>query len=255
MLKAILVDDEKASLTSLKEDLKDYCPNIIVKAVCQSPLMALKAISKYEPDIVFLDIEMPGMTGFEMLEVIGDVNFFVIFIASSRDYAFDAFKIRNANYLNKPIEPDKLEEAVKRVEEQIALTLGRLLPSGDITSKIPCDIQWIPFQVGIDYFCIKRQDIIYFQANGDHTFLFINDYKKYGNKSRIHLNDGLGLCEKRLNTYNEFFRIHHGYLVNLNHVVCIKNKTRKIQLSNGEELSISVKKWPGFLNFIKGEDL
>ncbi|PHN01973.1 LytR/AlgR family response regulator transcription factor [Flavilitoribacter nigricans] len=262
MLTAILVDDEKDSLTTLTTDLKYYCPQVEIIAACSTPLEALKTITREEVDIVFLDIRMPGLTGFELLKIIGEIDFFVIFITSSEDHAnaVEAFGIRNANYLPKPIDGDRLIEAVKRVELQKSLQLQVQEPSeagtdlSIVTSR--SSIKWTVFQDSTDYIFVRNDDIIYFQSDGDHAKLFVDQPEYYGVKTAdkyIHINDGLGRTADRLRSHHVFYRIHNKYLINLNHVVRVETHStqRMVHLSNGTQLQVAINRMQDFLTTLR----
>src|SRR4249919_1181976 len=119
MLRSIIIDDEPQSAGILKNDLAQYCPTVEVAGVCHSAKEGILAIRKEKPDLVFLDIEMPWMNGFEMLEVIGDINFNIIFTTAHDKFAAKAFRISAVDYLLKPIDSSDLKSAVKKAEEKI----------------------------------------------------------------------------------------------------------------------------------------
>ena len=254
MLTAILVDDEQDSLQSLEADLKDYCPQVKVVASCDTPLKALKAITREEVDVVFLDIHMPGLNGFELLEIIGEIDFFVIFITVSRAYedAVNAFGIRNANYLPKPIDEDRLVEAVQRVEEQKNLQL-QVETAGDQPTPEPLNhgsVAWTIFQDRTDYICVRNEDIIYLRSDGDHSKLYVANPDYYQLKHPyIHINDGLGRTAERLAQLEVFYRIHKKYLINLNHIVRVETLSTKrlVHLSDGSQVQVAINSLPGFL--------
>ena len=116
MIKSILVDDEVHCLDTLSILLSDYCPEIQVMAKCMSGKKALEAIEKMKPELVFLDIEMPSMTGFELLEQYVKIPFSVIFTTSYDQYAIKAIRFSALDYLLKPIDPKELVAAIAKVE-------------------------------------------------------------------------------------------------------------------------------------------
>ena len=115
-MKAIIIDDEKNCITSLAYDLAKYCPEITIEAECQGGKEGLLAIKKYNPDIVFLDIDMPYINGFEMLEMLPEINFATIFTTAYDEYSLKAFKVNSIDYLLKPIEEEELEAAFQKFE-------------------------------------------------------------------------------------------------------------------------------------------
>src|ERR1700693_6064725 len=118
MIKSILVDDEVHCLDTLNILLSDYCPEIQVMAKCMSGKKALEAIERIKPELVFLDIEMPSMTGFELLEQFVKIPFSVIFTTSYDQYAIKAIRFSALDYLLKPIDPKELVAAVTKVKQQ-----------------------------------------------------------------------------------------------------------------------------------------
>ena len=124
MIKAIIIDDEGHCLETLSLLLKEYCPDIQLLDQCRSAKKGLDAIEKYKPDIVFLDIEMPAINGFEMLEQVADISFAIIFTTSYDQYAIKAIRFSALDYLLKPIDPNELISAVKKVQGQRNLPMA-----------------------------------------------------------------------------------------------------------------------------------
>src|SRR5215831_18520686 len=118
MIKAILIDDEVHCLDTLSMLLSDYCPEVQVMERCMSAKQALTAIEKHHPALIFLDIEMPAMNGFELLEQFAEIPFAVIFTTSYDQYAIKAIRFSALDYLLKPIDPKELMVAVNKVQTQ-----------------------------------------------------------------------------------------------------------------------------------------
>src|SRR5664279_4319390 len=114
-LKAILVNDELNSLQNLQIKIQEYCPSIKVVAQTQNPEEAIRLILQNKPDVIFLDIEMPRMSGFKMLEQIPDIDFEVIFITAYNHYAINAIRISAFDYLVKPVSIEDLQQTVERL--------------------------------------------------------------------------------------------------------------------------------------------
>ena len=119
-MKAIIIDDEKRARVSLNLLILEYCPNIEIVAECENLPEGVKAIRKHNPDLVLLDIEMPGHSGLELLDFFdeNEVNFSIIFTTAYNEYALQAFKFSAIDYLLKPINPEQLMDAVLRLEKQ-----------------------------------------------------------------------------------------------------------------------------------------
>src|SRR6187401_2923742 len=119
MLRSVIIDDEPQNASILKNDIITHCPSVEVIAVCHSAKEGIMAIKKQKPDLVFLDIDMPWMNGFEMLEMLDDINFSIIFTTAHDQFAAKAFRISAVDYLLKPIDASDLKEAVEKVEKKM----------------------------------------------------------------------------------------------------------------------------------------
>jgi two-component system LytT family response regulator len=144
MIKAIIVDDEPYCCESLATLLQRFCPEVQVTETCYNGISALKSIKEDAPELVFLDIEMPKMNGFELLERLGDINFQLIFTTSYDQYAIKAIRYSALDYLLKPVDRDELQRAVQKVAlrlknplpEQIQILLQKLNQPGAPVSKL-----------------------------------------------------------------------------------------------------------------------
>src|SRR4026207_1264283 len=127
ILRAILVDDELSSLQNLQSKLVEFCPDVEVVATAQKPEDAILFIRQHKPDVIFLDIEMPRMNGFRMLDELGEYDFDIIFTTAYNHYAVDAIRISAFDYLTKPIAIDELQNAVNRLLKNRQTTTGERL--------------------------------------------------------------------------------------------------------------------------------
>jgi len=213
-LRAILVDDELSSLQSLQIELKQYCPNVIVVSTHRDPREALTAIAGSRPDLVFLDIQMPHMSGFRLLEECKEIDFDVIFITAYDEYALRAFDFNATDYLLKPIMKSKLVNAVEKVINNRnrgiqADVLKALIHNVSTTSKKGLERIALPTSEGFEL--VHINDILYFKAERNYTWIHLQDGKKH-------------LVAKTLKQFSNFldypqlFRTHHSWIVNLNHV-------------------------------------
>ena len=116
MIKALIIDDEKHCIDNLQWQLKEYCPEVEVTATCTNAETGLNEIYRQQPQLVFLDVEMPGMSGFEMLEKITDINFDIVFTTAFNQYAIRAIKFGALDYLVKPVDKDELRAAIDKVK-------------------------------------------------------------------------------------------------------------------------------------------
>src|SRR6187402_1352361 len=179
MIKAIIIDDEPQNAGSLEKDLATHCPYVQTIATCYSAKEGILAIRKEKPDLVFLDIEMPWMNGFEMLEVIGEINFNIIFTTAHDKFAAQAFRISAVDYLLKPIDSSDLKSAVKKAEEKIQLKHGQANIENLLQNmKQPSTEQRIALPNKDGYEFMEVSQIIYCQAEGAYTKVFLNN-KRY----------------------------------------------------------------------------
>lgn len=236
MFKAILVDDEPECLRNLAHDLRLHCTDVEIVAQCDNGKDAIKAIHLNDPDVVFLDIDMPFINGFDLLEMVHDVDFEVIFTTAYDKYAIQAFRISAVDYLLKPIDIVALKEAVEK--------LRILTEKRDPSKQIKFLIQQIkdlennnvrkialPTFDGMEF--IRLEDILYCQSDGAYSYVFFLDGRKlYISKTLRYLEDAL--CNFH------FFRVHNSYIVNLNQVrKYSKSDGGLLVLSNGEKVRVS----------------
>lgn len=170
MLKAILIDDEPNCLKMLEWELKNSCPNVEILELCDSGKSGLKAIKQHKPNIVFLDVDMPYMNGFEMLELLEDIDFEVIFTTAYDEYAVKAFKINAIDYLLKPIDEDELMAAVQKVTTKLEM---QQLPRNIATEKTAQNIIRkiaLPTFEGLVFAEVDK--IIYCQSDNNYTKIF-----------------------------------------------------------------------------------
>ena len=236
MLKAILIDDEPGCLRSLAHDLGVHCPGVEIVAQCDSGKEAIKVIHAQNPDVLFLDIDMPFINGFDLLEMVPDVDFEVIFTTAYDKYAIQAFKISAVDYLLKPIDTESLRTAVEKVRA--------LREKGNTSKQISFLIQQIkdlennnvrkvalPTFDGLEF--INMDDILYCQSDGAYSYVYFTD----GNK--LYISKTLRYLEDALCNFH-FFRVHNSYIVNLNHVKKYsKTDGGLLVLSNGEKVRVS----------------
>lgn len=242
-LKTIIVEDEQTSREIIKNYLTKYCPSVHIVGEAQNIDEALVLIRNNSLDLVFLDVEMPYGSGFDLLEKLGNTNFEVVFVTAYDQYAINALNKHASYYLLKPISIDELIKAVDYVTEikirENELEDLVLVPKLDPTNqKIT-----IPTQNGFEVIAMK--DIIYCKADDNYTELYLNS-----NKKKL-VSKTLKYFENLLKE-NGFARIHKSFLVNVAFIGSYKKgKGGTIYLNNGKELSVSASKKSEFLSFFK----
>ena len=234
MIRSIIIDDELHCIKSLENDLKRNCSSIEIIASCQSAKEGMLAIKKNLPDLVFLDVEMPWMNGFEMLEMLRDINFSIIFTTAHDEFAAKAFRISAIDYLLKPIDANDLQEAVQKVKKKLedgnslqnVNNLLRNIRKSSVEQRIA-----LPHREGYEF--VEVSSIIYCQAEGAYTKIF------FGEKRNLLISRSLGEIEELLPT-EIFLRIHHSTVVNVNYIVqFLRTDGGYLILKTGEKISVS----------------
>jgi len=230
MFKTIIVDDEPDSIKLLQLQLQQYCPEVEVAGAYTSSVKALAAIEKIQPNLIFLDIEMPVMNGFELLEKILHLPFSVIFITAYSQYALKAFRFNAVDYLVKPVDAQDLIEAVAKAGRQIQLTATQLSQVQKQLRGEPATRIAIPGQHGVTF--IDLNDIIYSEASNNYSKLVLTN----GNHFLISktLKDVQGVLEEE-----HFLRVHRQYIINLNHVKQFNRNEGILTMDNGDHIPIA----------------
>ena len=246
MATAIIIDDEQKGRIALKQKLADYCANIQLLGEAENGEAGIELIEKHHPDIVFLDIEMPRMDGFEMLQKLPEKKFHIIFTTAYDQYAIKAIKYAAFDYLLKPIDIEELQAAILKVnagENNQTKMQVELLRQNIQHPKRQLNKLAIPTLEGLMFYDIN--DIVYLEANSNYTNIY------FLNKTKIITSKTLGEFEELL-PEEFFFRIHHSYLINLNFIKrYIKGDGGQIELQNGTYVEVSRRKKEEFLKIAR----
>ncbi len=238
MIRAIIIDDEAHCVKALQNDLKMFCGNVDVLDTCYSAKEGMLSIKRNNPDLIFLDVEMPWMNGFEMLEVLGaDINFHIIFTTAYDQFAARAFRVSAVDYLLKPIDSNDLIGAVSKAAEILRnKSDGGAIQNLLQNAKAPAEKQRIaiPSREGYDF--VPVSEIIYCRASGAYTDVILSSGKK------MLLSRSLGETELLLPP-ELFERVHHSLLVNMQYINQYKKTSgTSIVMVNGDELNVSKSK-------------
>ena len=234
MITATIVDDEPDCCESLAMLLERYCPEVKVLDICYSAETAIQSIKEHQPQILFLDIEMPFMNGFELLEKLGNINFELIFTTSYDQYAIKAIRFSALDYLLKPIDREELQRAVQKcaqrnqhpLPQQLDLLLQKLKHPNIPVSKIA-----IPTIEGFQLVAVES--IISCESEGNYTHLFLT------NKRKITASRTLKDIEEMLENY-PFIRVHNSYIANINEVEkYIRGEGGYLVMSDGSSINVS----------------
>lgn len=231
----MIVDDEVSAIETMSVLLAEHCPEVAIAATFSDPVEALKAIPELQPDLLFLDIEMPLINGMELLRIIGERRTQVVFVTGHEEYAIQALRLHAADYLLKPVEPEALSKAVKRAAEALMSNAIRR-PEEELTRK---NYLRIPQQEG--FRMVYVPDIVRVEAD--------NAY------STLHLRDGYSMIvSKGIREFDqwlpgdEFVRVHRSHLVNLHYLHSFSVLDGGlVVLKNGAEIPVSRRR----LKFLK----
>jgi two-component system, LytTR family, response regulator len=235
MIRSVIIDDEPHAAQVLQILLEKHCPQITVEAVCHAAKEAEKLIRAIDPQLVFLDIEMPHMNGFELLEKLSPVTFQVIFTTSYDQYAIKAIRFSALDYLLKPVDPQELKAAVKKsagllspvtLPGQLDILREKLRQPTTLVNRIA-----LPTMEGLEM--VPVDSILYCMANSNYTSLVLKDRQK------LIVSRTLKEIEEMLEDY-PFLRVHHSCLVNLHEIKkYIRGEGGTLLMSDGVEVAVS----------------
>ncbi|NOT49912.1 MAG: response regulator transcription factor [Chitinophagaceae bacterium] len=248
MIKSIIVDDEMLSRNTLKKLLEIHCPEVEVVAECEDAGSAALHVSGLKPDLVFLDVAMPGKNGIEFLKEYGEINFEVIFVTAHDKYVLQAIRFAAVDYLSKPVEEHLLITAVTNARKRIqAKTANHNMETFLHNIQQKTNQQEMQLCVpGIKGFqIIKLRDIVYCEADNTYTVLHLTENKKL--VASRPLMDYESLLQD-----TSFIRIHKSFLINIQHLKEYQKGEGGIAImSNGKHLDVSRRKKEHFINYMK----
>jgi two-component system LytT family response regulator len=247
-MKAIIVDDEPDGVRTLKKLLELNCPDVEIASTFSSAETAKSKLDELRPDLLFLDIRMPGKSGLDMLAEIGEHNFEVIFVTAHNEYLLQALQFSAVDYLMKPVDEDRLVESVERVKKRLQVEtdqsqaealLHNLSKAGSPMEMRLC----LPTLKG--FTIVKLEDIVYCEAQRSYTI-----FRLTGNKT-IMISKPLFDYEQLL-AGTIFLRVHKSFLINLLHIKeYLRGEGGTVIMSNGMEIEVSRRKKDLFLTKVK----
>lgn len=240
-MKAIIVDDELNARLSLRGILEENFPDIQILAESKDVPSAVTAIHQYKPDLVFLDISMPGYSGLELLKFFDEsqITFKIIFVTAFSEYAINAFELSAVGYILKPVRVDALEKALHKIRD----TSNDLekLKTLQTNMENPMDKK-VALNTGDGITFLELQNILYLKADGSYTHFYTTD------RHRITVAKKISDFE-RLEAMGNFLRIHRSHIVNLSRIQKIlKQDGGMVIMENGEILSISAERKTNLYN-------
>lgn len=247
-LRALIVDDEPDARENLRIMLEEHCPEVHVVAQAGSAEEARTLIAEHRPQALFLDIKMPGEDGFSLLRSIAHLELPVVFTTAYDEYALQAFRENALDYLEKPIDPEDLKRAVRKLMKlggdpaagaAHASALQALMndPASPLSSRVA-----VPGRDGL--VLIRHEDILYLEASDSYTTVFTRDGRKTVSSKHIRVFE-MNLDPKR------FFRVHKSYIINLEHLKGFsRGEGNMAVLDNGALIPVSRRRLPDFLAMI-----
>ncbi len=230
-MRTIIIDDERLARKEMRSMLERF-PNIEIIGEAATADEAVEMIEREKPDLIFLDIQMPGKTGFDMLEELEYVPK-VIFVTAYDEYALKAFEVNALDYLLKPVEDHRLEEAINKVQQSKSPNPEELRLPVENDSRLAPEDQ-IFLKDGEKCWFVMLKDVRVFESEGNYVRVYFDNYKPLILKS-------LNNLEKRLDE-RDFFRINRKFIVNLKEITHIEpwfNGGMQIKLKNGVNLEVS----------------
>lgn len=244
-LKAIIVDDERSSLQNLQQKLLEFCPDIAVIATAENPEEAILLIGQHRPDVIFLDIEMPRISGLRMLDELTDFKGEIIFTTAYNHYAVDAIRISAFDYLVKPVSITDLQNAVARlVKFKQSETKERLdiLRQSLSDTKSQDDKIAVPTSEGMEFIQIKN--ILHIESSSNYSKIYLTDGKNM-------------LVTKLLKDFEDillpykFYRIHNSHLINLSYIKkYIRGDGGQVVMQDNTYIDVARRKKEEFLRLI-----
>jgi two-component system, LytTR family, response regulator len=232
-IKAIIIDDEERGRSSLQSLITEYCPIVEVVASCADVPEGVIAINKQKPQLVFLDIEMPEYSGFDLLDFFREIDFEIVFVTAYSEYAIRAFEVSAVDYLLKPVQIEQLQNAVEKVKQkrlqssmQNRLDLLKDAFKGETLRKIA-----VPMSDGLLF--IDVNDLVMLEADGAYTNIFLKD------GSKILVSKKLKFFEDILEPRPGFFRVHRSYMININYIKKYLRGENMILMDNNTSVSLS----------------
>ena len=243
-IRAIIIDDEPNARIALKGVLEENFPQVEILAECKDVPDAVKTIHKLKPDLVFLDIEMPGYNGFELLDFFDDHNlqFKIIFVTAYSDYSLRAFEISAVDYILKPVRAEHIERALKKINLEYITSQKEQIKvlKDNFTNQLD---KKIVLQTAETIYVVKMDDIIYLQADGSYTRFYTTSHGVLTITKKL-------IDFEYLENCGPFFRTHRSYIVNLNFIKKVDKKEFVLIMHNDAEFYLAQDKNNGLLEKI-----
>lgn len=247
-MRALIVDDEADARDNLRLMLEEHCPQVTVVGMAANADAARDLIAREDPDVIFLDIKMPGEDGFSLLRSLPQPHLPVIFTTAYDEFALRAFKENALDYLEKPIDPDELERAVGKLARLLGdpgemIRRGESLqalmndPASPLSTRVA-----VPSRDGL--VLLRHEDILYLEASDSYTVVHVREGKRTISSKHIRV------FETNLDP-KKFFRVHKSYIINLEHLRSFsRSEGNMAVLDNGALVPVSRRRLPELLAMI-----
>ena len=238
MHKIVLIDDEKKIQNTLKGIIESFVENVEIVALANNVAEGIEQINKCQPDIVFLDIDMPDGTGFDLLKKLSQINFSLIFCTAFDQYAVEAFKYNAIDYILKPFDVEDVKKAINKAQNSLKfreqqVSVEQLLSQIKAPTKKK---ETIVLKTLSDIFIVKIKEIYNCQSDGGYTTFMFEDNKK------VTVSNSLKDYEDILFQHN-FIKTHQSHIINPDYIERIHKKDGAcIIMNNGREIPISSRK-------------
>jgi len=247
MIKAIIIDDIEQARVTLKKDLQVYAPDIEIIGEANGVIEGAKLLKNIKPDILFLDIQMQDGSGFDLLDILKEINFKIIFITASDAHAIKAFRYAAIDYLLKPVDPDELVSALKKYREQKLNENEKYQLLNESLKNHQKPHERLALHTQDKIFIVNINDIIRCESNVNYTEFFFNTGKKL-------------LVTKTLKDFEDllsdqgFYRVHQSHLVNTKYIKeFVKTDGGYLMMNDGGSIPVSTRKRPEVIKML--EDL
>ncbi|MBL7812231.1 MAG: response regulator transcription factor [Bacteroidetes bacterium] len=243
-MKAVIIEDEIKARRILQTLLEEHCPDVQVADAVGDVPNGVKAIMKHKPDVVFLDIELPGFSGFELADFIEDIQFEIIFTTAYDHYALQAFAMSAVDYLLKPIQITQLKSAVEKAKKRLGLQSAEKLKAlkDNLSINGP---RRIALPVAEGFLFVDQNEIVYMEADNTYTTIYFH------NGSKTLVSRSLGEFVELIDS-PDFYKPHRSYYVNLNHIRQYnKAEGGHLLMDNGHTVYIARDKKNEFLELMQ----
>lgn len=247
-LRAVIIDDEETGIDILKLLIEKHVKDVNVVATATRAKEGIALIENYLPEIVFLDISMPEMDGFELIDKLTWKNFQLVFITAHQQHALKALKLQATDYLLKPVDHSDLCSAVNRVRERIAGQNENHAPDAGYSLLNSINVYYasklaVTSKQGVEY--VDPQEILYLESRSNYTILQLN------NQQSIITPRTLREFELQLCNDLNFMRVHHSFVVNLRRITRFIKERDSIIMSNNHKIPLSKSRRSPFIHWLR----